>query len=100
MLIGQRPNEKRDYYRMKINSELTYMIPGENRTFRGFCKNLSHTGIHFETAITLKEGQSIEATLSSHDSRFKPMSALVHIIRVEKMDDAPYRVSGKIVAFK
>lgn len=100
MVMRQKPYERREFHRMRINAELTYNIHGENRTFRGFCRNLSHTGIQFETANALAEGQSIVAILDSKDSRFKPLNASVNIIRIEKTDDKQYRIAGKIVEFK
>ncbi len=100
MLLSKKFDEKREYFRMRIDSEFTYHIPDKNRTLSGVCKNLSHTGIQFETTYALTEGQSIEATLDSKDSRFKPLNARVNVIRIEKTDNNLYRVAGEIIEYK
>jgi hypothetical protein len=99
MLTGGH-KEKRDFFRMRIDSDLTYTISGQDRTFKGFCRNLSHTGIQFETTGPVEEGLIIEITLSSKDKRINPVKADTQVLRVEKTDDKQYTVSGKILEFK
>jgi hypothetical protein len=85
---------------MKINADLTFSIQGADEIFNGFCRNLSHTGIQFETAHALTGGQTIEVVLASKDVRIKPLRALTKVIRVDAIDGTTYQVSGKILKYK
>ncbi|UCE79745.1 MAG: PilZ domain-containing protein [Nitrospiraceae bacterium] len=85
---------------MKINADLTFNVQGTDKTCKGFCRNLSHTGIQFETAHALSGGQMIEVVLSSKDVRIKPLRALTEVLRVDVIDRTTYQVSGKIVRYK
>ena len=99
-MISKGHKDKRDYYRMKINADLTFNVQGADEPCKGFCRNLSHTGIQFETAYALSGGQMIEVVLSSKDVRIKPLRALAEVVRVDVIDRTTYQVSGKIVQYK
>ncbi len=98
-MSGQNNSEKRDFPRMAIGTELTFNISGENKTFKGFCKNLSHTGIQFDTAEALSEAKLLEVVIDSKTDKFQPMKATINVIRVEQITDKQYRVSGEILDF-
>jgi len=85
---------------MPINAELTYSTKGESTSFTGQCKNLSHSGIQFETAKLLTEGTSLEITIDTKSDKFKPMHATVEVLRIDRLDNSGYRVSGKILTYK
>ncbi len=84
---------------MLINTEFTFTILDENKTLRGFCKNLSHTGIQFITDEKLSEGQFIEVILDTKSDKFKPMKAKIEVVRIELSHDNEYSVAGKILEF-
>jgi hypothetical protein len=84
---------------MSVSAELTYTLRGENKTHKGQCKNLSHSGIQFETEKDLEEGTSLEIIIDTKSDKFKPMNAIVEIIRVESLENRGYKVSGKIVDY-
>jgi hypothetical protein len=98
--LGLQHNEKRLFCRIPITAELTYTIMGESTTFKGQCKNLSHSGIQFETATLLKEGTSLEITIDTKSDKFKPMNATVMVLRIEPLENSGYKVSGKILDYK
>jgi len=85
---------------MPINAELTYTIKGEGTAFKGQCKNLSHSGIQFETGKLLEEGAFLELTIDTKSDKFKPMNATVEVLRVDPLEDGRYKVSGKILEYK
>ena len=85
---------------MPITAELTYTIGGEKNIRKGQCRNLSHSGIQFKTDAPLKEGTSLEITIDTKSDKFKPMIALVEIIRVELLDKDTYEVAGIIRQYK
>lgn len=85
---------------MPITAELTYSIKGESTAFIGQCKNLSHSGIQFETGKLLKEGTSLEITIDTKSEKFKPMNAIVEVLRIDPLENSGYRVSGRILEYK
>ncbi len=98
-MLRQKDSEKRDFPRMAIGTELTFNVSGENRTFKGFCKNLSHTGIQFETAEALPGGKLLEVVIDSKTDKFEQMKATINVIRVEQITDKQYSVAGEILDF-
>ena len=99
MKFGTGHNEKRDFSRMPVNAELTYNIPGDNQTYTGVCNDLSHTGIFFITEQSLSNGQTLEVTIDSRDSKFEPMKATVEVIRVESSYNK-FSIGCKILEFQ
>jgi hypothetical protein len=93
-------DEKREFFRMRINAEFSYFIPDEEKKFNGYCINLSHKGMQFETSRALKEGQIIEVALDAGDKRFKTVNAVLSITRIERTDRSSYKVAGRILKFK
>jgi len=85
---------------MPITAELTYSLKGEDSAFKGQCKNLSHSGIQFETGNLLKEGVSLEITIDTKSDKFKPMNATVEVLRISPSESIGYTVSGKILEYK
>jgi hypothetical protein len=85
---------------MPITAELTFAVKGEGAAFKGHCKNLSHSGIQFETATHLKEGTTLEITIDTKSEKFKPMNATVQVLRIDPLENSGYTVSGKILEYK
>ncbi|HBH61049.1 MAG TPA: hypothetical protein DDX85_04765 [Nitrospiraceae bacterium] len=85
---------------MSINAELSYTIKGERRTYTGQCKNLSHSGIRFETGTLLKEGAFLEITIDTKSDKFKPMNATVEVLRIDPLENSGYTISCRIVEYK
>lgn len=85
---------------MPITAELTYTIEGERTAFMGQCKNLSHSGIQFETGKLLREGTSLEITIDTKSDKFKPMTARVEVLRIDPLENSGYTVSGRILEYK
>jgi c-di-GMP-binding flagellar brake protein YcgR len=98
--FGPEYNEKRIFCRLSVAAELTYRLPGDNKTYRGECTNLSHSGIQFITEKGLEEGTSLEITIDTKSKKFKPMNALVKIIRVEALGENEFKVAAKIAEYK
>ncbi|RJQ18068.1 MAG: PilZ domain-containing protein [Nitrospiraceae bacterium] len=96
--FGPEYSEKRDFRRMTLNIQFNFTVNG--KTFTGFCKNLSHTGIQFVTDQSIGKEAAIEITIGTESSRFEPMKAKVEIIREELTDYNKYVVAGKIIEYK
>ncbi|GBD95456.1 MAG TPA: PilZ domain-containing protein [Nitrospirae bacterium] len=85
---------------MSVTAELTYNMPGEDKTHKGQCRNLSHSGIQFETDKPLQEGTSLEITIDTKSEKFRPMNAIVEVLRTESSGDNEYKIAGRILEYK
>jgi hypothetical protein len=93
--LGSR--EKRNYIRMNIETEVLCKIPGTKDEFKGFCKNLSHTGIQFATSKHLKVGSELEIILNVAGAIPQPpLKAVLIVERVNKEKENQFIVSGKL----
>lgn len=85
---------------MSVTAELTYNMLGDDKTYKGQCRNLSHSGIQFETDKLLPEGISLEIIIDTKSKKFRPMNAIVEVLRVNSSGDNVYNVAGKILEYK
>lgn len=87
---------------MTVDAVVDYTLPGDKTSYKGHCRNLSHSGIQFSTSNILSEGKSIEVVIDTKSDKFKPMKATVEILRVEPENagDHQYKVAGRILEFK
>jgi len=92
-------NEKRKYPRVTINADITYSRSGGDGQYSGFCKNLSHTGILFETEQAFAPGDSAVFTLDTKSHGFRPLTARIEVVRVEPSENS-YSVACKIVEYQ
>jgi len=92
-------DEKRIFARLEIDAEMLFTLSDDMNTYRGHCRNLSHTGIQFDTEHAISEGKTINITIDTKSDKFDPMNAKVEVLRIEDHDHNQYRVSGKILAF-
>jgi hypothetical protein len=93
-------NDRREFNRMRIDADVTCTINGTGKTFKGFCKNLSHTGILFETGEPVSLSQLLNVVLNTGNNKFRSLQAIIDIVRVEPQADNNYAVAGKILGFK
>ena len=75
-------SERRDFYRMVIDCELTVML-ADGRQGRGKVRNLSSNGIAFCTDLDLYEDEAVELRIQMMDERAQPLRAAGHVIRAE-----------------
>ena len=98
--VGANFKEKREYARMAIDAELSCTLLGEGTSFSGKGRNISHSGIQFETDNLLAPGTSLEISIDSQSNKIMPMTATVNVLRVEPLEKTGFRVAGTIVEFK
>jgi hypothetical protein len=83
-----------------LKTELTYTLTGNSNLFSGMCNNLSHSGIHFSTQNVLSEGSSLDVTIDPKNNKFRPLKAVVEVIRINVDIGSTYGIAGKIVEYK
>lgn len=100
METSRRYDEKRLYCRMDVDAEVTFTIPDDSSEYRGQCRNLSYSGIQFDTEHALSAGNTVKVTIDTKSDKFQPAQATVEVLRVETAENEQYRIAGKILEFK
>ena len=55
--------EKRKYLRLNVPVEIGYLLPGSDRIYTAVTKDISASGIRFETVENFQNGLGLELTL-------------------------------------
>ncbi len=74
--------EKRDFLRMPIDCELSFMVAGSTRQYQGNVINLSSKGILFTSKQKLETGTTVSLLLTPSQTDTPPMQALAEVARV------------------
>lgn len=89
--------EKRDFIRMKVDTEVTIVVEESNQHITGHCRNLSGTGMLLEVESLIPEGQTCKTTLNSSNSSFPALDATVKVVRCTQLEDDLYLLGTEIV---
>ncbi|MFC1749987.1 PilZ domain-containing protein [Pseudomonadota bacterium] len=93
MVIGR--NDKRDYIRMSIESEVSFNRPGSSDVFSGKTVDLSATGIRFLTQSPVKVGEMLEVVVKPGVDVTPPLASTMAVVRVIQSEDGKdYDVAG------
>jgi len=74
--------EKRDFVRMNIETQVTYSIKGEESTHHGISGDLSATGLHMITDYKPAENDIVSIVMNPSGDRLPPFVAEGKVIRV------------------
>jgi hypothetical protein len=99
-MIGKSYRENRDFIRMDLDSEIAFKVPGTGRLCKGRAKDLSHTGMKFETTEELRPGTVLEVTIRLGNEKFRPMEAMFTVLRIEALPEKGFVVSGRLQDIK
>lgn len=80
-------NEKRDFIRMKVDTELT-LVPEGAGEIKAVCRDLSGTGMLIECNEELAEGTVCDTRLPSNNEAFPALDAKVKILRCNPSEEA------------
>lgn len=95
MIIGR--NDKRDFIRMNIESEVTFSRPGSNEVFTGKTIDLSATGVRFSTKAELQAGETVSLSVKPGvENLTPPLDVTLEIVRVDQTENGEYDVAGVI----
>jgi len=89
-------DEKRDFVRMNIETQITYTIKNsDGQTHQGKSGDLSATGLYMETDFALSEGDEIDIVMNPNGDRLPPFIAEGKVIRVTNndSDESKFHVS-------
>lgn len=92
MIIGR--NDKRDFIRMNIESEVSFSRPGSTETCDGKSIDLSATGMRFITKTLVAVGEMLEISVKPGVSITPPLEVTMEVVRVVETEDGQYDVAG------
>ena len=87
-------NEKRDFIRMKINSQLTIRQDGQD--YAGVCKDLSGAGMSVESEQSFALGSEIEVSIAQQGETHLPFNATTEVSRVETTENGQFSIGLSI----
>lgn len=91
-------NEKRDFIRMKVDTEVTLTLDGTNEQVTAFCRDLSGTGMLIETNQAIEEGTVCDTRLPSNNEAFPALDARVKVLRCTPgEDEETYHLGAEII---
>lgn len=92
--------EKRNFDRLAINHEMTYVLDGADldpEPDQGLCRNLSAYGILFSSYKNIDPGTIVNINISPRQSLVVPLEARVEVIRATKSEsDNRFEIAGII----
>lgn len=89
-------SEKRDFIRMKVDTQIELRVSGSEKVLQGICRDLSGTGMAVEVDEDFAVGTRLLACLSSSNNKFPPFEANVQVIRSSTLANGRYLVGMEI----
>ncbi len=85
-------SEKRDFIRMKVDTEIILSIEEPAQKIKGICRDLSGTGMLIEVNTAIAEGTSLNTSLPSSNAAFPSFETAVKVIRCTPMDNGHFMI--------
>lgn len=96
--LGRTYEEKRNFIRMNLTGHCHFHETHQPaKQHVGVMRNLSGTGMLFETASELQLDNELMVTLNPTPGQFDPLQARAQIVRIESLSPGYYVVACKIV---
>ncbi|WP_250657945.1 PilZ domain-containing protein [Alkalimarinus coralli] len=90
-------SEKRDFIRMKVDTEIRLSFENSDETMTAVCKDLSGTGMLIETSEALEENSEFHTSLPSSNPAFPSFETKVKVIRCEESDNNRFLIGAEIL---
>ncbi len=87
-------DEKRNFMRMSIESEVSFSRPGSVQVHSGKSVDLSASGMRFVTQMPVSVGETLAVHVTPRVSITPPLEVIMAVIRVVESDDGQYDVAG------
>jgi len=94
-LYNRTWDEKRDFIRMRVDTEITLSV--DNTNISGYCRDLSGTGMLIEVGEEVNAGSTCKTTLPSTNDAFPALDAKVKIVRCTQISDDKYELGTEIL---
>lgn len=81
--MSQDYEEKRSYFRMRIETEVNFTIKGESGSHTGISQDLSASGLLMYSAIAPEVGSVVDIEMKTSNASLQPFLAEGKVLRVE-----------------
>jgi len=95
-LLSRTWDEKRDFIRMKVDTLITLSVDSDTNV-KGYCRDLSGTGMLIEVEEEVTAGSTCKTTLPSSNDAFPALDAKVKILRCTQISDSKYQLGTEII---
>ena len=89
--------EKRDFIRMKVDSEITLRDSKSGTTCKGICRDLSGTGMSIEVRQPFQSDIQLNTSLPSNNEAFPSFDTTVKVIRCTDLGNETYMLGVEII---
>ncbi len=89
--------EKRDFIRMKVDSEITLRDAQTGATCKGICRDLSGTGMSIEVGQPFQSNIELNTSLPSNNEAFPSFDTTVKVIRCTDQGNETYLLGVEII---
>ncbi|MEN9597390.1 MAG: hypothetical protein RL236_1824 [Pseudomonadota bacterium] len=93
-------DEKRDFMRTNLDSEMHYRQVDSNQFNLAKCISLSGAGVSFITSIICYEGEALEIKIPPQNAITHVLTAFVQVIRVTLLVENKYEIATLIKTIK
>lgn len=90
-------DEKRDFIRMKVDTQITLALDDSEIHVAGYCRDLSGTGMLIEVDQEVGTGTTCRTTLPSNNEAFPSLDAKVKVLRCIQLSDDKYQLGAEIL---
>lgn len=90
-------DEKRDFIRMKVDTQITLSLDDNNTTVEGYCRDLSGTGMLIEVDREVGEGTTCQTNLPSNNEAFPSLDAKIKVLRCIQLSENKYQLGTEIL---
>lgn len=97
MLNSRTYDEKRDFIRMQVDTEIILTVDETNEKLSGYCRDLSGTGMLIEVNKEVAEGLNCQTTLASNNPAFPSLDANIKVLRCTPIGDDKFQLGTEIV---
>lgn len=89
-------SEKRDFIRMKVDTQIELASEDGSKRLKGVCKDLSGTGMSIEVSEPFEMGTIFLTSLPSNNEAFPPFETQVKVIRCSQLSEESYMLGVEI----
>ena len=89
-------DEKRDFYRMTIDSPVTFRVEGNDQPHHGIAKDLSAIGMLLVSEHEAPVGATVELKMATENSLVPPLRARGEVLRVKPLNGNAYEIGIRI----
>ncbi len=92
-------NDKREYRRMEMVSQMRFRPQAGDEFYPGQCKNLSTGGIAFHCDQRIDAGSLVEIDITLEKAIVPPLHATIEVLRAVRLPEG-YEIAGKFTEMK